>query len=88
MASLVAEVPGYLQGTNPVSIEAVTRRLAKLLKLPLNLDELRAASTEWELQVTGAIEQDKEMAEKVRAMEEAYDNDLLELDADQEAAEE
>lgn len=88
MASLVAEVPGYLQGTNPVSIEAVTRRLAKLLRLPLNLDELRAASTEWELQVTGAIEQDKEMAEKVRAMEEAYDNDLLELDADQEAAEE
>ncbi|MBL8851360.1 MAG: PAC2 family protein, partial [Planctomycetaceae bacterium] len=28
MVSLVAEIPGYLQGTNPSSIEAVTRRLS------------------------------------------------------------
>ena len=41
MVSLVAEIPGYLQGTNPLSIEAVTRRLAKILKLPLDLDSLR-----------------------------------------------
>ena len=45
MVSLVAEIPGYLQGTNPLSIEAVTRRLAKILKLPLDLDSLRTAST-------------------------------------------
>jgi predicted ATP-grasp superfamily ATP-dependent carboligase len=45
MISLVAEIPGYLQGTNPSSIEAVTRRLAKLLHLPLDLASLRAAST-------------------------------------------
>ena len=50
MISLVAEIPGYLQGTNPSSIEAVTRRLAKIIKLPLELDSLRIASTEWELQ--------------------------------------
>ncbi|MEK6234089.1 MAG: PAC2 family protein, partial [Planctomycetales bacterium] len=43
MISLVAEIPGYLQGSNPVCIEAVTRRLAKILQLPLNLDALRAA---------------------------------------------
>ena len=36
MASLVAEIPGYLQGRNPMSIEAVTRRLrlARLLDHP------------------------------------------------------
>jgi len=45
MASLAAEIPGYLQGPNPVSIEAVTRRLAKILRLPLDLAPLRAAST-------------------------------------------
>jgi proteasome assembly chaperone (PAC2) family protein len=77
MASLAAEIPGYLQGPNPVSIEAVTRRLAKILRLPLDLAPLRAASTEWELAVSAAIEKDEEMAEKVRQMEEAYDNDLL-----------
>ena len=38
MTSLVAEIPGYLQGTNPLSIEAVTRRLTKILQLPLDLE--------------------------------------------------
>jgi proteasome assembly chaperone (PAC2) family protein len=77
MATLAAEIPGYLQGPNPVCIEAVTRRLAKILRLPLDLAPLRAASTEWELAVTAAIEKDEDMAAKVREMEEAYDNDLL-----------
>jgi proteasome assembly chaperone (PAC2) family protein len=81
MVSLVAEIPGYLQGTNPMSIEAVTRRLAKILRLSLDLDSLRAASTAWELQVSGAVEQDEDLAKKVHQLEEQYDNDLLDLDA-------
>lgn len=83
MASLVAEVPGYLQGTNPRSIEAVTRRLAKILHLQLDLASLRTASTAWELEVSGFVEEHEEMAEEVRRLEEAYDNELLELDADE-----
>ena len=81
MVSLVAEIPGYLQGTNPLSIEAVTRRLAKILHLPLDLAPLRAASTQWELEVSNAIEENQELADKVRELEEDYDNELLELDA-------
>jgi hypothetical protein len=77
MASLAAEIPGYLQGPNPVCIEAVTRRLAKILRLPLDLAPLRAASTEWELAVSAVIEKDEDLAAKVRELEEAYDNDLL-----------
>src|SRR5205085_2608760 len=80
MTSLAAEIPAYVQGTNPLSIEAVTRRLAKLLRLPLDLASLREASTEWELGVSAAIEKDEELAEKVRRLEEAYDNDLLRHD--------
>lgn len=75
--SLVAEIPGYLQGTNPASIAAVTRRLAKILQLPLNLDSLRAVSTEWELEVTSAVEDDPELAGRIRELEEQYDNELL-----------
>jgi proteasome assembly chaperone (PAC2) family protein len=82
MVSLVAEIPGYLQGTNPQSIEAVTRRLAKILKLPLDLDSLRAASTQWELQVSIAVEENEELAETVRKLEEQYDDELLEQDAE------
>ena len=80
MTSLVAEIPGYLQGTNPLSIEAVTRRLAKIFKLPLDLDSLRTASTEWELQISSAVEENEELAATVRRLEEDYDNDLLQFD--------
>jgi len=83
MVSLVAEIPGYLQGTNPLSIEAVTRRLAKILKLPLELDALRMASTEWELKISSIIENDKDFAEKVRQLEEEYDTDLLQRGAEE-----
>jgi proteasome assembly chaperone (PAC2) family protein len=83
MVSLTAEIPSYLQGTNPASIEAVTRRLAKILKLPLDLASLRAASTEWELQVSSLVEENRELAEEVRRLEEAYDNELLNLEADE-----
>lgn len=85
MVSLAAEIPGYLQGANPASIEAVTRRLAKILKLPLDLDSLRSAGTEWELEVSSAIEQDEDLARKVHELEQQYDNDLLESDLDEDA---
>lgn len=79
MVSLVAEIPSYLQGPNPMSIEAVTRRLAKILRLPrhLDLDSLRTASTTWELEVSAAVEANAELAKTVRALEEEYDNELI-----------
>jgi proteasome assembly chaperone (PAC2) family protein len=79
MLSLAAEIPGYLQGLNPLSIEAVTRRLSAILNVPVDLNELREASTQWELQVTEAVEKDDELAETVRKLEEQYDNELIGL---------
>lgn len=77
MMSMVAEIPGYLQGLNPLSIEAVTRRLSALLNLPVDFDRLRAASNEWESQVSEAVEHDKKLAATVRRLEEQYDNELI-----------
>jgi proteasome assembly chaperone (PAC2) family protein len=79
MASLVAEIPGYLQGLNPYSIEAMTRRLSKILKLPLELDELRQATNEWEEEITDLISANNEMSAKIRELEDDYDNDLLDM---------
>src|SRR5208282_1049947 len=59
VASLAAEIPGYLQGRNPMSIEAVTRRLAKILQLPLDLQAPPTESTEWEVGVSRVVEKDK-----------------------------
>jgi proteasome assembly chaperone (PAC2) family protein len=77
MISLAAEIPGYLQGLNPLSIMAVTRRLARLLHQPVDMDALRAASTEWEAQVSEAVEKDEKMAALVRKLEDQYDNELI-----------
>lgn len=78
MISLVAEIPSYLQGTNPACIEAVTRRLAKILRLPVDLDSLRAASTRWEMAVSTQVEESEELTTLVRKLEESYDDELLE----------
>lgn len=78
MINLVAEIPAYIQGRNPLSIEAVTRRLASFLGLKTDLDELRAASDAWESEVSEAVAKDEELAEKIRQLEAAYDEDLLE----------
>ena len=80
MTSLVAEIPGYLQGRNPMSIEAVTRRLAKIFKLPLDLEALRAESTAWEMEVSRIVEADSDLSKTVRKLEEAYDNELLRME--------
>lgn len=77
MLSLVAEIPGYLQGLNPLSIEAVTRRLAGLLNQPVDLNSLRAASNEWEAQVTEAVQNDDDLRATVRKLEDQYDNELI-----------
>jgi hypothetical protein len=83
VASLAAEIPGYLQGRNPMSIEAVTRRLAKILQLPLELQALRAESTEWEVGVSQVVEKDKKMMKMVKELEKAYDDELLRQEGDE-----
>lgn len=77
MISLAAEIPGYLQGLNPLSIMAVTRRLARMLNQPVDLDKLRAASNEWEAEVSDAVEKDDKLAAMVRKLEDQYDNELI-----------
>jgi proteasome assembly chaperone (PAC2) family protein len=83
VASLAAEIPGYLQGRNPMSIEAVTRRLAKILQLPLDLQALRAESTEWEVGVSQVVEKDKKLMKMVKDLEKVYDDELLRQEGDE-----
>jgi hypothetical protein len=77
MISFVAEIPGYLTGENPLSIEAVTRRLAKFLNQTVDVDSLRRDSDLWESKVSEAVEKDEDLAGTVKKLEEAYDNELI-----------
>jgi proteasome assembly chaperone (PAC2) family protein len=78
MINFVAEIPGYLSGENPLSIEAVTRRLARYLNQPVDIDAMRQASNVWEAKVSEAVEKDEELAGTVKKLEDAYDNELIE----------
>ena len=84
MASLVAEIPGYLNVTNPASIEAVTRRLATMLGLQIKLDPLITETTRWEFEISKVVEENdnSDLANQIRQWEEDYDNELLDRDVD------
>jgi proteasome assembly chaperone (PAC2) family protein len=78
MLSLVAEIPSYLEGTNPLSIEAIARRLARIIGQPLDLASMRETSNEWEGRVSEAVEKDEKLAATIRKLEDAYDSELIE----------
>ena len=77
MASLVATVPAYVQGNNPKCVEAVTRRLAGILGLQIELDDLRDVSDEFEKKLSDVVEGQPELAGSISKLEEDYDNEVF-----------
>ena len=77
MVSLVATIPAYVQGNNPKCIEAVTRRLAGMLGLELELGGLTAISDEFEKKLRDAVLEQPELANNIRKLEEDYDNEIF-----------
>jgi predicted ATP-grasp superfamily ATP-dependent carboligase len=77
MANLVATVPVYVQGNNPRCIEALTRHLAGILGLQIELDDLRETSDDFEKRLSDAVQEQPELAEGIRKLEENYDNEIF-----------
>lgn len=77
MASLVAEIPAYVQGTNPRCIESVIRKLTAILGLQVKLDDLRKLSAAWEEKLNNVLEPESDLAKHVKMLEENYDNDVF-----------
>jgi proteasome assembly chaperone (PAC2) family protein len=77
MVSLVATIPAYVQGNNPKCIEAVTRRLVGILGVQIDLDDMRVISDEFERKLTDAVQEQPELANGIRKLEEDYDNEIF-----------
>ena len=77
MMSIVAEIPGYLEGVNPRSIEAVARRLAGWSMCRSISRSCERPATIGSCAVSEAVEKDSELAETVQKLEEEYDNELI-----------
>ncbi len=77
MVSLVATIPAYVQGNNPKCVEAVARRLAGILGLQMELDDLKTGSDEFEKRLSEAVQEQPELADNIRKLEEDYDNEIF-----------
>ncbi len=77
MVSLVATIPAYVQGNNPKCIEAVTRRVAGMLDLKIDLDALATISDEFERKLGDIVQEQPELASNIHKLEEDYDNDIF-----------
>ena len=77
MVSLVATIPAYVQGNNPKCIEAVTRRIAGMLGLEIELTDLTTVSEEFEKKLGDIVQEQPELANSIQKMEEDYDNEIF-----------
>ena len=77
MVSLVATIPAYVQGSNPKCIEAVTRRLAGMLELQIELGDLTTISDEFEKKLRDVVRNQPELESNIHKLEEDYDNEIF-----------
>jgi len=77
MATLVAEIPAYIQGRNPRCIEAVVRHVAAMLQLQVQLDDLRVVSDAFERRVDKIVEKRSELSQLIRKLESDYDSEVF-----------
>jgi proteasome assembly chaperone (PAC2) family protein len=77
MVSLVAAIPAYVQGSNPKCIEAVTRRIAGMLDLEVDLSNLTAVSEEFERKLHEVVAEQPELENNIHKLEEDYDNEIF-----------
>ena len=77
MAALVAEIPAYVQGANPICIASATRRLAAILGVQLDFAELHAVRHAFDKRLSELVAEREQLAELVRKLEGDYDNEVF-----------
>ena len=77
MATLVAEIPRYVQGRNPRCIVAVLRKLSAIVGITLDLDQTGRLIGEWEKRINQAVLQQENLAGYIAKLEEDYDNEIF-----------
>jgi predicted ATP-grasp superfamily ATP-dependent carboligase len=77
MVSIVATIPAYVQGANPKCIVTTIRRIAGILGVHIDLDDLQASADEFEKKLTEVVQEQAELAENVVKLEQDYDNEIF-----------
>jgi len=82
MANLVAEIPAYIQVRNPRAIEAVIKRLVRILDLDIDLNDLHRTSLEFENNIDKALLKQPVLTEQIKKLEDNYDSETFGTDQD------
>lgn len=77
MASLVAEIPAYVQGANPQCIESALRRVCGLLNLRIDMDDLHRMSERFQRRLGKVVREHPELQEMIEKFENDYDNEVF-----------
>ncbi|MBN1763944.1 MAG: PAC2 family protein [Sedimentisphaerales bacterium] len=80
MVNIIAEIPAYVQGRNPRCIDATLKRLAKILKLDIQLHTLLDLSDQMEKKLDKLVQEHEELADHIQKLEESYDQELFDTD--------
>ncbi len=77
MATLVAELPAYVQGYNPKGVLTMVRLLGRLLDLHIDVDDLKALTKAYISKLNELVAEQEELAEKVEELEKQYDDEAF-----------
>ena len=80
MVTLVAEIPAYVQGINHRCIESVARHLAAMLRIQLDLDDLRELGDRLEEKLDEVVGQRPDLEERIHGLEEDYDSEVFDTE--------
>lgn len=75
MINFVAEIPMYIQAKNPKAIQALTRRIIKLLGI-IDID-LSTLSNKFEKNINNLAAEHPKLFEQIKKLEQDYDKELL-----------
>jgi proteasome assembly chaperone (PAC2) family protein len=73
--SLWGSTPSYIQGAYPKVTQGMLHLLSRLWQLPLDLEPLHEQITEMEASLHEQIESNPELADYIKRLEQAYDQD-------------
>lgn len=76
MATVVAEIPGYIQGKNLKSMASVGNKLASVLELDLDLAELERMGADFMKRLDKIVLKRPDMAAHIRKLEVDYDKEV------------
>lgn len=77
MINFVAEIPIYVQTKNPKGVKAITKRIAKLLSIDIDLSDLSIMSQEFEKNINQLVAKQPKLAEQIKKLEENYDKEFF-----------